>query len=154
MPSGLLFPYSVNPITVGCYNGAYNKERCTKVSASIAADAKVELYYAIPDPLPGGTFTLRARARAAATSGGAKVNFKWARVAMEEDPDSQTLQAEGTQTITWASGDTDQYKTFDLTLDADTPPSAGEIVRAQAWFETSSWSLAAISGWTLPVLWL
>lgn len=162
MPSGLLFPYSVDPITVGVYNGVYigggsgaKNERCTKVAGSIAADAKVDLYYAIPDPLPSGTLTLRPRARAAATTGNAKFNPKWVAVAASgADPSSATLVAEGTQTYTWSSGDTDDYKSADLTLDATTAPTAGQILVMQMWFETSSWTLAVVSGWNFPVLWV
>jgi len=161
MAAGLLFPYSITPITVGCYNGVYigagsgaKNEWCTKVAASIAADAKVELYYAVPDPLPSGTLTWRPRARASATTGSGKANPKWAAVvASGADPSSATLNAEGTQTYTWSAGDTDEYKTADLTLDASTPPTAGQILVMQVWFETSGWTLAAISGWTFPILW-
>ena len=161
MAAGFLFPYSTTPITVGCYQGIYvgagstgpKNERSTKVSASIAADAKVELFYSIPAPLPSGTCKLRARARASATTGNAKFNPKWVSVAAEEDASSATVIAEGTQTISWGSGDTDQIKVLDVTLDADTVV-AGEIIAMVLWFETSNWTLAAISGWNFPVVWV
>jgi hypothetical protein len=106
----------------------------------------------MPPTLPSGTAKLRKRARANATSGNAKVNVKWCSVAMEEDPDDITLNAEGVETVTWGASDDNQYKESKTTLDADTVV-AGEILRVQLVFETASWTLAQISGWLASVWW-
>ena len=122
------------------------------VGASIASDSVAELRFQMPPTLPTGTCKLKLRALANATSGAAKVNPSWASVAAEEDPSSATLNAEGTGTITWAAGDNDQYKELEIILDADTPVADEEIVMKLT-FETTSWTLAAVSTWIASIIW-
>lgn len=122
------------------------------VAASLASDSIARLRFQMPPTLPSGTGKLRLLALANATSGAAKVNPKWASVAVEEDPSSATLNAEGTGTVTWASGDNDQYKELKVDLDADTLV-AGEIVAMDLTFETSSWTLAQVSTWIPSIIW-
>lgn len=121
------------------------------VAASIGADTTWRLKFVLPGTLPSGTCKLVLWAMANATSGNAKVNPKWGSCAVEEDPSSTTLSAEGTSTQTWGAGDTDQIKQLKITLDADTPV-AGEMIVMDLVFETSSWTLAALSAWLAFVI--
>jgi hypothetical protein len=161
MAGGPLFPSSAVPVTadrvfpnihVGAGSGSKHEEGLG-VQASLGADAIWRLrFYMPPTSLPSGTCKLRLMALANATTGVAKVNPKWASVAVEEDASSATLQAETVQTVTWAAGDNDQYKELKVTLDADTPV-AGEVIAMDLTFETSSWTLAQISTWIASVIW-
>ena len=149
--------YYVSPPNVypGVYVGAGgtgDNETTPMVVASLGSDAILRLKYLVPTNLPSGTAKLRLLARAAATSGAAKVNPKWAAVAVEEDPSSATLTAEGTNTITWGAGDSDVYKELKVTLDADTI-AASNIIVMDLTFETTSWTLAANSAWVATVIW-
>lgn len=122
------------------------------VEASVGADSIWRLRFAMPPTLPSGTAKLRLIALANATSGSAKVNPKWASVAMEESPSGATLNAEGTSTLTWGAGDNDQYKELKITLDADTVV-ANEVIAMDLTFETTSWTLAQVSTWYAAVIW-
>lgn len=160
MAAGPLFPHSAIPVTadrvfenVHVGAGANSKHEIgLGVEASLGADAIWRLRFMLPPTLPSGTCKLRLLALANATSGAAKVNPKWASVAVEEDPSSATLLAETTQTITWAAGDNDQYKELKVNLDADTPV-AGEIVVMDLTFETLNWTLAQVSTWSAAIIW-
>ena len=143
------FPY----VYIGA--GANSKhEEGLGIEASLGADSIWRLRAELPPSLPSGTCKLRLIALANATSGSAKVNPKWASVAVTvgEDPSSATLQAEGTQTLTWAAGGADKYTELKVTLDADTPV-AGEIIVMDLTFETSGWTLAQISCWKPSIIW-
>jgi hypothetical protein len=160
MAGGPVFPHSAFPVTAGRVFPAFHTgaganskhDEGLGVEASLGADATWRLRFAMPPTLPSGTGKLRLLALANATSGAAKVNPKWASVAAEEDPSSATLNAEGTQTVTWAAGDNDQYKELKVTLDADTLV-AGEVVVLDLVFETASWTLAQVSTWQPSVIW-
>lgn len=158
MAGGPLYPISSTPLTAGkvfpvLYDGGSNdKEMMLGVMASLDGDAVWRLAFKVPPSLPTGTAKLVLHARANATSGNAKPNVKWLNVAAEEDPGG-TVQAEGVDTITWASGDADVIKELKVTLDADTAPAAGETVYVDLTFETSSWTLAAQSGWQAFIIW-
>lgn len=158
MAGGPLFPISAVPLTSGkvfplLYNGGSNDlEQMLGVMASLDGDAVWRLAFKIPPSLPTGTAKIVGHARANATSGNAKVNFKWLNVAAEEDPGG-TVIAETVDTVTWASGDADVIKEVKRTLDADTAPAAGETVYMDVTFETSSWTLAAQSGWQFYIIW-
>lgn len=160
MAGGPIFPNSAIPITadrvfpnIHIGAGANSKhEEGLGVQASVGADSTWRLRFHFPVALPTGTCKLRLVALANSTSNDAKVNPKWASVAMEEDPSSATLQAEGTSTLTWGAGDADQYKELKITLDADTPV-AGEICVMDLVFETASWTLAVVSTWIPTIIW-
>jgi len=162
MAGGPIFPNSTYPVTAGNVfpnfhvgAGANSKQdEGLGVAASIAADSTWRLRFQMPPgSLPSGTFQLRCLALANATSGDAKVNPKWASVAAGEDPSSATLQAEGTQTVTWAAGNADDYMELTVTLDADTAV-AGEMIAMDLVFETASWTLAQVSTWIVVVRWV
>lgn len=162
MAGGPIFPHSAVPVTSGrvfpnIHVGAAANSKHDEglgVEASVGADSIWRLRFQMPPTsLPSGTCQLRLVALANATSGVAKVNPKWASVAMEEDPSGATLNAEGTSTLTWSTGDNDQYKELTVTLDADTPV-AGEIIVMDLTFETTSWTLAQVSTWSACVRWV
>lgn len=161
MAGGPIQPCSVVYATSGrCFRNVHvgagsnsKHEEGFGIEASVGADTTVRLRFEMPpSALPSGTGKLRLVALANATSGDAKVNAKWASVAMEENPSSATLNAEGTSTLSWSTGDNDQYKELKITLDADTLV-AGEIVALDLVFETSSWTLAAVSTWRASIIW-
>lgn len=160
MAGGPLFPNSEFPATAGRVfpnfhvgAGANSKhDEGLGVEASVGADSTWRLRFQMPPTLPSGTGKLRLLALANATSGDAKVNPKWVSVAVEESPSGATLNAETTQTVTWAAGDNDQYKELKVTLDADTLV-ASEIVVMDLVFETSSWTLAQVSTWIPSIIW-
>lgn len=162
MPGGPILPHSAVSVTAGRVfpsvhvgAGANSKhDEGLGVEASLGADAIWRLRFQMPpDTLPAGTCQLRLIALANATSGSAKVNPKWASVAMEESPSGATLNAETVQTLTWAAGDNDQYKELTITLDADTPV-AGEILVMDLTFETASWTLSQVSTWIPCIRWV
>jgi hypothetical protein len=160
MAGGPILPHSAVPVTaarvfpnihVGAGSNSKHDEGLG-VEASVGADAIWRLRFLMPPTLPTGTGKLRLLCLANATSGAAKINPKWASVAVEEDPSSATLQAETTQTVTWGAGDNDQYKELKVTLDADTLV-ANEVVVMDLTFETSSWTLAQILTVIPSVIW-
>lgn len=159
MAGGPIFPRSAYPVSERVFPnvhvgaGANSKhDEGLGVEASVGADAIWRLRFQMPPTLPTGTGKLRLRAMANATSGDAKVNPKWASVAVGEDPSAATLNAETVQTITWAAGDNDKYKEIKINLDADTLV-AGEEVVMDLTFETLSWTLAQVSTWVASIIW-
>lgn len=175
MAGGPIFPRSAYPVTAAkvfpyIYIGAganSKHEEVMGVMASVDADSTWRLRFQLPPSLPSGTGKLRLRALANATSGVSRVNPKWASVAVGEDASSATLQAEGTtpdaragaagtpaagDTLVWGTGDADQYVEAVWNLNADTLV-AGEEVVMDLVFETSSWTLAQVSGWIASIIW-
>lgn len=160
MAGGPIKPSSAVPATAGkvfplVYSGATNArlEEALGVMASLDGDAIWYLTFEMPPSLPSGTGKLRLLLRANATSGAAKINPKWASVAAGENADTITLNAEGTSTATWSSGDDDDYKELLVTLDADTLV-ANEIVYMALTFETSSWTLAQKLACLPSIVWV
>ncbi len=161
MAGGPIFPRSAYPATSGRVfpklfsgdgAGGSNIEETLGVEASVGADSIWMLRFQMPPTLPSGTGKLRLRALADAVTGNAKVNPKWASVAVEEDDSAATLNAEGTSTLTWSSADDDVYKELLITLDADTLVGGEEVIMNLT-FETTSWTLAAVSGWIASIIW-
>ena len=158
MAGGPLFPYSRFPVNSGLVfpytyvgGGANSKhETGMGVAASIGSNAIWRLRFLMPPALPTGVGKLRTVALANAVSGAAKINFKWASVAMGESPSAATLLAEGTQTLTWTAADV--YNVNTINLDADTLV-ANEVVVADLTFETTGWTLAVVSLWTTFIIW-
>ena len=144
--SGKIFDWVLVGQTNSRQEGGYG------VMASLDGDATLEVVFDIPTSVPSGTAKLKCKARANATSGAAKLNPKWFSCAAEENPDTLTLNAEGTSTITWAAGDVDVVKELDITMDADTFV-VDETVYVHIVFETSSWTLAQISLWNFYLFW-
>lgn len=160
MAAGPIYPSSAVPSTtsrvfpylyIGDGANAHRTETLG-VEASLGADSIWMLEFDMPPVLPTGTAKLRLLALADAVTGAAKVNPKWASVAAGEDPSAATLNAEGTSTITWSTNDDDEYQELKINLDADTVV-AGEVIVMDLTFETTSWTLAVISGWKASVIW-
>lgn len=160
MSGGPLFPFSAIPVTTdrvfdNVHIGAGSNSKHTQgfgVEASVGADSTWRLRFQLPKTLPSGTLKLNGFALANATTGNAKWNPKWASVASEEAMDVATLNAEGTQTLSWGAGDNDQNKAISITLDADTPV-AGETIVMDFVLETASYTLAQVSTWVLWLEW-
>ena len=159
MAGGPIFPHSAFPVSANVFPnihvgaGANSKhDEGLGVVASLGADAIWRLRFQMPPTLPTGTCKLRMLGLANATSGAAKINPKWVSVAVEESPSGATLVAETVQTVTWSTGDNDQYKSLLVTLDAATPTASEEIVMDLT-FETASWTLAQVSTWIVSVIW-
>ncbi len=161
MAYGPISPFSAYPATANrtwenIHTGAGANSKHTVgmgVEASVGANSIWRLRWQFPiGALPSGTCKLMLHALANATTGNAKVNAKWASVAPEEAPDVATLQAEGTSTLSWSTGDNDQIKELKVTLDADTPVHSEWCVMDLT-FESSSWTLASISTWNAFLIW-
>ncbi len=160
MAGGPIFPNSATALTTDRVfpnfhigDGANgHRTRGLGVQASVGADSIWDLEFHMPPTLPTGTCKLRLIALADAVTGDAKVNPKWASVAVEEDPSAATLNAEGTSTLTWGADDDDEYKELKIMLDADTVV-ASEMIVMNLTFETSSWTLAVVSTWVPSIIW-
>jgi hypothetical protein len=117
------------------------------IAASIGTNTDVWLMWEMPwGALPTGTARLKLWARAAATANSAKVNPAWAMAGSGDDPGALALSAEGTQTLTWAAGDSDELKLLSLDLDATTVEHSKFLIMRLR-FETASWTLAVKSLW-------
>jgi hypothetical protein len=160
MAGGPLFPYSIYPDTNGrIYPGPHiggtnsRVDFGMKVEASLGADSKLHLRFQMPPSIPSGTLKLDVVTLANATSGNAVLNPAWAVVAGGANPDTATLTGEGNTTLTWASGDNDDYKRTKIILDASTAPAAGEVVVMEITFVSASWTLAQVSTWNFSLIW-
>jgi len=122
------------------------------VAASLGGDRTWHIEFETPPVLPSGTCKLVLVAVADAASGSAKVNPKWVSVADGESSFAASRNAEGTTTLTWAGGENHKDKRVIITLDADTVV-AGETIVMDLVFETSGWTLAAVSTWKTAVIW-
>lgn len=162
MPGGPIYPCSAYPVNAGLVfqrihvgAGSNSKQDVglgVADATTLASDGTWALRFGLPPKLPTGTCTLRLWSIANATSGVLKVNPMWVSVAAEEDPSSATPLAEGTQTITWSSGDADVYKVTDVTLDADTAV-AGEMLVMSLVFENTATTLAVASTHYATIIW-
>jgi hypothetical protein len=125
------------------------------VKASIGADATWRFRFEAPDPIPAATtFKLRLTGFSNAGTGDAKVNPKWVAVDRTGvDWDAESLLAETTQNRTCIGGDAYFGKELRVTMDAATPPTAGQIYLLDLVFETAGWTLAQNSGWLVEPIW-
>jgi hypothetical protein len=160
MATGPIFPTSAFPVTSGkvfpgfhvAATGTSKHDEGLRVMPSLDGDAIWRLRFHLPTVLPSGTLKLRLIGLCSVNSLVAKVNPKWASVAMGEAPTDATLQAEGTTTVTWGVSDSNKYIETKITLDADTAV-AGEVIAMDLTFETSSWTLSQISTWIPALIW-
>lgn len=140
-------------VYIGGGANAHRHEVVT-AEASMSANTTVRYRFEVPPTLPTGTAKLRVIAMSNNASEVAKFDVQWASVAVEEDASAATLNAEGTQTITWATSDEDVFKEVKVTLDADSGGvKASEFIVMQFIFETTSWTLSTESGWIISVIW-
>jgi hypothetical protein len=162
MAGGPILPLSQFPVSEHVFprvhvgagaNSKHDEGLGVTDATTLDADAIWRLRFLMPpSSLPSGTGKLRLLSLANATTGVLKVNPKWASVAVEEDPSSATLNAEGTSTITWGAGDNDQYKETKITLDADTLV-ADEVVAMDLTFEDTATTLAVESTHYAAIIW-
>lgn len=162
MAAGPLFPHSAYPVDAGMVfpnfhvgagaNSKHDEGLGVGDATTITADCTWRLRFKIPTTLPTGTLKLKGQSLANATTGDLKHNPKWASVAAEESPSGAALNAEGTQTITWGAGDNDQYKAWEVNLDADTPV-AGETIVLDWVIENLNTTLAVTSTHQLWLEW-
>lgn len=161
MAGGPIFPRSAFPTSSEVFpnfhvgaGGNSKHEEGLGVAAGITSDATWRLRFQMPPGLPSGTgkLLLRGLSAAPASSKDAKVNPKWASVAVAEDPSSAALNPEGTSTISFAASEGDTYKETKITLDADTLV-AGEEVVMDLVFESTGWTLDKVSTWIVSIIW-
>lgn len=125
------------------------------VIGGLDVDAELHYVFHVPTSLPSGTAKLEVLAMAKPSVGGdAKFNPKWKSIAIEEDFDLAvgSLNAEGTQTITWGVGDNDKFHRVKIVLDADTVV-ADEFVVLRLVMESTSWTLNYNSLWLPAIIW-
>lgn len=112
------------------------------IGPSITLEASWGLFWAAPLVIPSGTMKLELWSRANAVSGVARVNPRWAGVAMGQNPGAIAPVAEGTQSITWSAADVIiQTK---IILDASTL-TAGQVLEMVLAFDPSGFTLAVES---------
>ena len=95
-------------------------------ATTLNADATWALAFEMPPALPTGTATLRTRCISALSSGALKYNPKWNMCGTAEDCSSVTLNAEGTQTVTYTVAGA--FVEVDTTLDASTVAAGKTLI--------------------------
>lgn len=95
-------------------------------ATTLNADATWALLYHLPPALPTGTAKLRLQCFSALSSGVLKFNPKWNVCAAGTDCSSVTLNAEGTQTLTYTVADA--FVEVDTTLDASTVTAGTNLI--------------------------
>ena len=161
MAGGPIFPTSAFPndtsgrIFANFYAGgggnASSHDEGLGVMASLSADATWELRFAMPPAIPTGTFKLRLLALANATSGVAKLTVKDGRCPAGSSPSAASLTSETQTTVTWSTGNNDQYLETKVTL--TTTPQANDMIIVGLTFQTTSWTLAQVSTWIASIIW-
>lgn len=137
------------PVVGGTNSRRFLPELC--VQASLGGNANAwKIFYCPTAP----TATLKASVFyvANATTGNARLNISWAAGAVGTNFDTVSLSAEGVQTISWAAGNDYDILNTVVTLDATTAPTAGQLLFLQLGFETSSWTLAQKSYWSVVLI--
>jgi hypothetical protein len=145
--SGRLFP---NFYSGGGGNAAPHDEGLG-VKASLDSDATWELRFPMPPAIPTGTLKLRLLALANATSGVAKVTIKDANVAAGSSPSAAGLTSETQVSLTWSSGQADKYQESKTALSSS--PNGNDMLVVALTFNTSGWTLAAVSTWLATIIW-
>lgn len=121
-------------------------------ATTMTADQTFAIEMPFPPVIPSGQLKMRLRSYANAASGVVKFNPKWASCAAGENPGDFTLNAEGTQTITWATGNEWDMLVTSVTLDADTPV-ANEVLIMNLVFEDNNTTLAVASYHIIEFYW-
>lgn len=144
--SGNLYPSFYVPATNTNNAGAIEG---VGVVASLGADSAAVLQFNLPESIPTGTLKLRCLAWANATSGVAKLTVSDGQTAVGSNIGATTLTAETQVSQTWSSADVIVENKVTLT----TSPTANEILTVLATFNTSGWTLAAVSNWQFSLVW-
>lgn len=156
MAGGPIFPFSAVPITAGrVYPYIYSSLEMPEGLAfegSLGADSIWRLFYRLPPTLPSGTGKLLIVCQANATTGNVKLNPKWKSYGSNEVPAAASLNAEGVQTLTFA---TTAYRLTELKVDLDADTLVGgELVMLDLVGETSGWTLTQLlSVLPPPIIW-
>ena len=125
------------------------------VMASLDSDAELHYVFHVPTSLPSGNAKLELISFAENGGGNAKVNPKWKSVDFGETMDlaSGSLNAEGTETITWTyNSDQFEMKRTKVTLDADTVV-ADEFIQLSLVMETTNWTMNDVTIWLPSIIW-
>jgi hypothetical protein len=144
--SGNLFPNFYIPATNTNAAGALEG---IGVVASLGSDAAAVLQFNMPESIPTGTLKLRCLAMANATSGVAKLTVKDKNVAAGASLGTSTLNSETQLSQTWATADILVENKITLT----TSPAANDIVTVVPTFNSTSWTLTAVSTWQFSLVW-
>lgn len=163
MAGGPLFPHSISFLKgtgrafPNMHEGGTNTRHIEGIGieASLSADTIVELAFQLPKAFPTGTakLLLREISDVGATQA-AKVNPKWGLATHGENPDTITLTAEGTSTVSLTSAENDELFDTEITLDANSLTGAeGEELIMDLTFETTGWTLAVVSTWVASIIW-
>ncbi len=144
---GRLFPNVYIPNTNT--NGAGAIEG-VGVAASIGSDSAAVIQFNLPPVLPStGTLKLRCLAMANATSGVAKLTIKDKNVAAGNSLGTSTLNTETQLSQTWATADILVENKITLT----STPAGNDVFTVLATFNSTSWTLAAVSTWQFSLIW-
>lgn len=161
MAGGPISPCSIVPRTSGkvfrnIHKGNTNGKlfQGIGVMASLDADATVDIIFPMPPAIPSGTLKLVIVSVANETSGVAKVNPKWAAISRSGgSPDTVSLTAEGTSTITWGGSDADKLIETKITLDATTLPTADQMLVMELVFENTSSTIDVVNTHQAFLVW-
>lgn len=119
------------------------------VAGSLGSDAPCVLQFNIPESIPTGTLKLRCLAMANATSGVAKLTVKDKNVAAGNSLGTSSLNTETQISQTWATADVLVENKVTLA----SSPSANDILTVLVTFNTSGWTLSAVSTWQFTIVW-
>jgi hypothetical protein len=144
--SGNLFPNVYIPVTNTNTAGALEG---IGVVASLGADSSAILQFNMPESIPTGTLKLRCLAMANATTGVAKLTVSDGATSAGSNIGATSLNAETQLSQTWATADILVENKITLT----TAPTANQILTVLAKFNTSGWTLAAVSTWQFSIVW-
>ena len=172
MAGGPFFPRSKVPVDEGLVFGnihvgaGANSKEDEGYGVANATDlddnATWRFRFQMPTTLPTGVATFKLIALAGLEAGDLSVNPSWAGVAMDEDPSSATLFAEGpdpdsrtggdgsdgdNSTFGWATGDDDKYleARWDLDADGDGVNAGEEIILDMDIIDADSDHLAVVT---------
>ena len=147
--SGRLFPN----FYAGAGANAAPHDEGLGVKASLDADATWELRFPMPPSLPTGTAKLRVLSLANATSGTLKFTVQDGRCPAGSSPSAATLTSETQSSVTWSTGNNDQYLETKVTLTGLSSLAANDMVIVALTFNTTGTTLAAVSTHLVSFIW-
>lgn len=163
MAGGPIYPSSAYPAdTVGrlfpnFYAGgggnAAPHDEGLGVMASLSADATWELRFPVPPIIPTGTVKLRVLSLANATSGVLKFTVKDGRCPAGSSPSGATLTSETQSSLTWSTGNNDEYMETKLALTGLGSLAGNDVVVVAITFNTTGTTLAAVSTHLVSLIW-
>jgi hypothetical protein len=121
----------------------------------VFGDAELHYIFHIPPSLPSGTAKLEVLVMGQPVVGASvKFNPYWKSVPVEDTVDLAlgSLNAEGTQTVTFGPGDNNVFHRVKIALDADTVV-ADEFVVLRLVMESATWTLSYETIWLPAIIW-